>query len=119
MNEATVRGPFSIFAKFRCKRCVKTWVSAKVTLIFPHKIRYEGIEYAIQTFGQKCMECQSLSQPCISPAMLEDKTKDVLTYYLGLRERRYAEYDHERRTDPHVSRLCKACELGKCTVSKF
>lgn len=121
IKTAKVRGPFSIFAKFRCEceknKCLKTWASAKVTLIFPHKITNEGIEYAIQTFGQKCMKCKFLSKPRIRSVDLEEKTKDVITYYLGLRERRFADED-EKFTDPHMSRLCKACELGKCTVSE-
>ncbi|CAF0954516.1 unnamed protein product [Adineta steineri] len=114
------------YAHFHCKKCSKTWSSAKAQVILYHpKSKTSSRKVTLRFYGQQCKRCSNRNNHFVDPEFEDDKIKLYLEalyqkfgwYYYGEErpETQNQDINKERQMNgPHVKELCEACQSGCC-----
>ncbi|KAM6899559.1 receptor-transporting protein 2-like [Xenentodon cancila] len=106
--------------KFLCQACNNTWTSARVTVLFHYRLRRDRGTVIMRPFGQACLNCNA---EFYLPGFDENEVEYGLLRLLSkIRKNCYGEVVEdgncgvscEKKTKPHESSLCEACQQGIC-----
>ncbi|XP_048398654.1 receptor-transporting protein 2-like [Stegostoma tigrinum] len=112
----------SSFGRFDCF-CSHSWTSAHIVILFHYRLRNRRGLVRLRLFRQQCGDCGNTYplKPSINQKQMH-KVFDRLI--LKIRKNCYMEAVdlternlQYRKTKPHKTSLCEACECGLCRIS--
>ncbi|XP_078420192.1 receptor-transporting protein 3-like [Cetorhinus maximus] len=109
----------STFGRFEC-HCSNSWSSAHVVILFHYRLRRNRGLVLLRPFQQSCRNCWNnvRLKPQVSHAQMQKVFNRLILKILKNCYRETVE-DVERnlqyrKTKPHETSLCEACDLGIC-----
>ncbi|XP_043542440.1 receptor-transporting protein 3-like [Chiloscyllium plagiosum] len=111
----------SSFGRFECP-CSNSWSSAHVVVLFHYRLKRHKGTVLLRPFQQRCRDCWNSFErkPIINQTQMQ-KVLDRLI--LKICKNCYMEEVPElernlqyRKTKPHETSLCEACEWGLCRI---
>ncbi|XP_078265980.1 receptor-transporting protein 3-like [Rhinoraja longicauda] len=113
----------SSFAKFTC-RCSNSWSSSRATMVFHYRLGKKKGFVLLRLLRQQCRECDNpiWHKPQVYSneiyQVLDRLIPKILKNCYGVPNLAdIARKMNHRKTKPHESSLCEACEVGICNQS--
>ncbi|CAF3353965.1 unnamed protein product [Rotaria socialis] len=114
------------YARFHCPKCSNGWASAKakITLYYPNYDEPIGT-VLLRFYGQKCKKCDGRKLSFADPEFevdwinltLEKLYESIGCCFYGKQRPEKPKNDYNKVINiegPHESKLCEACQLGRC-----